>query len=561
MRVNCHVPITVRIVGVPTDDQLAAVGATLTRAVAARLAEAERLLATRHGEHGLTGRQVHEPYEQAREGTDGYAVPSYQFGGDPVALPVGPGALTPYQLPAGSDPRDPTNPHNALTAEEMFILWMRYWTARHNRALRHEQEVRLDVVRKDPVRFRENAQRFRLGRRDVYGPEYEAAAGELDYCQAMVGAAWELKTWLEGKEVQRIPVTFDQVNEAALGVARGQRFLQAYIEPLLFAGLGTLAGPAEEFTGSPRLPEATEPIPTPPRPPGGWIGRVTRNLVARAMTGLAEAEPATGLPTGSPTAIEQPQRPAATSQPAPVRPAPAPEQSAATRPAPAPPAAPGPGPSEAGPVSGAAGRGTPAAGTSASAAAPGAGRPRLLMFHGTEQGGYQGIGPLDTGRIDVAHARGDHQDLGQGFYLTLDVPTAETYAATRGRQRGGRLQHLLAFDIPAADLGVIVDIRSGGNFRRQWEDFLNARPSFPGNVRIPGFETNRALYSRAYEQRGRIFNEFLDRVGMRNADTIIAPLGDDVFTGIVNASGETAQVCVRSQRVADRLNQQIRSGE
>ena len=48
MRINCHVPITVRIVGVPTDDQLAAIGRALVRAVSSRLAEAERLLADRH---------------------------------------------------------------------------------------------------------------------------------------------------------------------------------------------------------------------------------------------------------------------------------------------------------------------------------------------------------------------------------------------------------------------------------------------------------------------------------------------------------------------------------
>ncbi|WP_217560602.1 hypothetical protein [Streptomyces sp. GbtcB6] len=50
MRIDCHVPITLRIVGVPTDEQLEAAGRALTRAVAARLAEAERMLAERHPE-------------------------------------------------------------------------------------------------------------------------------------------------------------------------------------------------------------------------------------------------------------------------------------------------------------------------------------------------------------------------------------------------------------------------------------------------------------------------------------------------------------------------------
>lgn len=185
---------------------------------------------------------------------------------------------------------------------------------------------------------------------------------------------------------------------------------------------------------------------------------------------------------------------------------------------------------------------------------------RVRLSHGTDQSGYQRLGPLDEGRIDVAHAAGGHQDLGQGFYLALEDETAGTYAFHRGQQRGGGLQHVLTFDVPASDLGVIVDIRRGGNFRRQWEAFLNERPPFPGPAPLPGFETNRALLARAPEQRGIIFERFLGKIGMQNAETIFAPLGDDVFTGIVSQRGETTQVCIRSQRVADRLNQQIRTG-
>ena len=56
-----------------------------------------------------------------------------------------------------------------------------------------------------------------------------------------------------------------------------------------------------------------------------------------------------------------------------------------------------------------------------------------------------------------------------------------------------------------------------------------------------------------------IFDQFLDSIGMRSADTIFAPLGDAVFTGITSGT-ETTQVCIRSQRVANRLNDQIRTG-
>ena len=90
MRINCHVPITLRIVGVPTDDQLVLIGRALTRAVTDRLAEAERVLADRHGHTDATATEVRERHTPEREHTAGYAVPSYQLAGDPVVLPITP---------------------------------------------------------------------------------------------------------------------------------------------------------------------------------------------------------------------------------------------------------------------------------------------------------------------------------------------------------------------------------------------------------------------------------------------------------------------------------------
>ena len=87
MRIDCHFPITLRIAGAPTDDQLAAIGAALSRALAARLAEAERLLADRHGRHGAEAVEIRESYDPAREGAEGYAVASYGHGGPPAARP------------------------------------------------------------------------------------------------------------------------------------------------------------------------------------------------------------------------------------------------------------------------------------------------------------------------------------------------------------------------------------------------------------------------------------------------------------------------------------------
>ncbi|MEU6238107.1 hypothetical protein, partial [Kitasatospora sp. NPDC047058] len=77
------------MVGTPTDAQLEELTRTLTRAVRARMAEAERELAARLGRRTPgPPAGVRERYEPARHGDRGYAVASYQDGGRPHGVPV-----------------------------------------------------------------------------------------------------------------------------------------------------------------------------------------------------------------------------------------------------------------------------------------------------------------------------------------------------------------------------------------------------------------------------------------------------------------------------------------
>ena len=185
--------------------------------------------------------------------------------------------------------------------------------------------------------------------------------------------------------------------------------------------------------------------------------------------------------------------------------------------------------------------------------------PKIELFHGTDAAGGAGMRGPQGGRISVTHTGGAHQDLGQGFYLTLDEETANVYAMRRAAQRGGGgTPEVLKFEVPRSDLGVVADIRPGGNLHAQWEAYLAEPPHLPGGMKpLPGMETNRALLRLNPEQRGVFFDEFLTRNGMQRADTIIAPLGDSVFTGITSPKGVTSQICIRSQAVADKLNAQI----
>ncbi|WP_432828742.1 hypothetical protein [Dactylosporangium sp. CA-092794] len=109
MRINCYVPVTLRIVGRPSDDQLAAAGRAVVRAVTARLAEAERALADRYGVTAAGPVELREAYDPRRQTGDGYSVPSYQKDGDPVVVPVagggpgGPGGPLPPERPLHPD--------------------------------------------------------------------------------------------------------------------------------------------------------------------------------------------------------------------------------------------------------------------------------------------------------------------------------------------------------------------------------------------------------------------------------------------------------------------------
>ncbi|WP_105969046.1 DNA/RNA non-specific endonuclease [Streptomyces geranii] len=92
MPIDCHVPIAVRMVGEPTPAQLEQLGRALARTVAARVAQAERVLAERHHFGTGTPPPVRERYEPARDAANDRAtrVPSYDDGGRPVTVPVHP---------------------------------------------------------------------------------------------------------------------------------------------------------------------------------------------------------------------------------------------------------------------------------------------------------------------------------------------------------------------------------------------------------------------------------------------------------------------------------------
>ncbi|MFD4601983.1 DUF4157 domain-containing protein [Streptomyces sp. NPDC058464] len=217
------------------------------------------------------------------------------------------------------DPRDPQNPHNTLTADQMFRIWQRYWNRRLNRAVTREDEVRTRIWSKDNIKYADDMDKFTHGLRSALGSEYEAAADELDACQAITSQMENVLNWLEARQVMGEPVTFDQVNAKALESARAQAWFQTWIEPLVMGVLAMGAGP-RTGPGLTRVPEvpAAEPITvgTPPsgaRGATGFAGFIRKVLAAMTM-GVTDADPVTRGPAagGAPrAAVTEPLRPAA----------------------------------------------------------------------------------------------------------------------------------------------------------------------------------------------------------------------------------------------------------
>ncbi|MGW2081426.1 hypothetical protein ACWCOW_31600 [Streptomyces sp. NPDC001939] len=84
--IHIRVPIQVSLVGEPGPEVLEALRERLTTAVAARLAQAERMLPRYAAGH--TPSRTEETFDGGRDGTGGYAVPSYDGEGRPARIPV-----------------------------------------------------------------------------------------------------------------------------------------------------------------------------------------------------------------------------------------------------------------------------------------------------------------------------------------------------------------------------------------------------------------------------------------------------------------------------------------
>ena len=73
----------------------------------------------------------------------------------------------------------------------------------------------------------------------------------------------------------------------------------------------------------------------------------------------------------------------------------------------------------------------------------------------------------------------------------------------------------MQWDFPVEKLGVVVDVRPGGNFAKEWEVFLDKL--FAGGMVSMQPNNPMAILFQA-DRRGIMFEEFLAEIGMSKAD-------------------------------------------
>jgi len=100
-----------------------------------------------------------------------------------------------------------------------YMTWSGRWSSRSARAQTRLEEVEKRIWRDNPALYADNINRYRLGRLDALGPEYQAVAGAAALASTQLAVSDEILQWLESRQALGVSVTLDQVNRQALDIA------------------------------------------------------------------------------------------------------------------------------------------------------------------------------------------------------------------------------------------------------------------------------------------------------------------------------------------------------
>ncbi|MFW2349973.1 DNA/RNA non-specific endonuclease [Qipengyuania sp.] len=190
------------------------------------------------------------------------------------------------------------------------------------------------------------------------------------------------------------------------------------------------------------------------------------------------------------------------------------------------------------------------------------GEPLVMLFHGATRSRSDDL--IETGIDFTRNPGGVDDDFGEGLYFTRHFESARAY---REGRHGDVPGDVIPYILRGSDLGVFVDVSTGGAHRRQWEDFvMNNLHLFAGAEGRVTPEVARRMIDGTLTfddlpyttRRGEAFNAFLASLGAEhgNPQIIFGDLGGPLTSGIQYRGGVTDQAAVRSQRLGDLLNAQ-----
>ena len=103
-------------------------------------------------------------------------------------------------------------------------------------ANQRESELR-SILRENDPNFADNYDRFLKGDLEALGEDSRNASVELAIAIGMVESMMEVLCHVEDQGTLGNLVDLEGINEAAIGVMRGQEIVQSYIAPAVYAGL------------------------------------------------------------------------------------------------------------------------------------------------------------------------------------------------------------------------------------------------------------------------------------------------------------------------------------
>ncbi|MFM2409981.1 MAG: hypothetical protein RL481_809, partial [Pseudomonadota bacterium] len=197
------------------------------------------------------------------------------------------------------------------------------------------------------------------------------------------------------------------------------------------------------------------------------------------------------------------------------------------------------------------------------------GEPLIMLFHGANNARARDM--VENGISMARRPGGISDDFGEGLYFTQHLESARVYAKGRGGTSADGNGLVIPYILRGSDLGTVVNVRTGAQHRAAWEAFVSANTRLfaklnidPAFLRLPStmeaLLNNRPLPFGSFdaEGRGKVFNAFVESLGSphNRPDIIFGDLGGPLTSGVQFRGGVTDQAAVRSQRLADILNEQ-----